>query len=165
VIGSDDQDVSIVAAAARRLSAYARHWFIGGDYAASFGMAISINRKNRVLRAPATNEIGEMPSEGAGRHFRVAVEHPPGKLWWNSLRVHHSPFQRDALILPIFGVIGEYRAISVVWHGFGRAGRSGRVPRLMLSPMNSIVFSALLPIPRSRSLCHEHRRQRFTHPA
>jgi hypothetical protein len=69
VIDSDDQDVSIVAAAcvgidvrfaalfclaaARRLSAYARHWFVGGDYAASFGMALSTNRKNRVLRARA----------------------------------------------------------------------------------------------------------------
>jgi hypothetical protein len=60
------------------------------------------------------SEIIEVSSEGAGRHFRVAVEHPSGKFWWDSLHIHHSPFQRDALILPIFGVIGEYRAISVV---------------------------------------------------
>jgi hypothetical protein len=60
------------------------------------------------------SEISEVSSEDAGRHFRVAVEHPAGKLWWDSLHVHHSPFQRKALILPIFGVIGEYRAISVV---------------------------------------------------
>jgi hypothetical protein len=28
--------------------------------------------------------------------------------------VHHSPFEREALILPIFGVVAEYRAICVV---------------------------------------------------
>lgn len=60
------------------------------------------------------SEIGEVDSEHGGRHFRAAVEHPTGKLWWESLDVHHSPFQQDALVLPIFGVIGEYRAISVV---------------------------------------------------
>ena len=60
------------------------------------------------------SEIGEVPSEGAGRHFRAAVEHPPGNVWWESFLIHHSPFQRDALILPIFGVVSEYRAISVV---------------------------------------------------
>lgn len=59
-------------------------------------------------------EIGEVSSEGHGRHFRAAVEHPSGKFWRDSLHIHDSPFQRDALILPIFGVIGEYRAISVV---------------------------------------------------
>lgn len=59
------------------------------------------------------SEIGEVPSEHGSRHFRVAVEHPAGKSWWDSLHVHHSPFQQNALILPIFGVIGEYREISV----------------------------------------------------
>jgi hypothetical protein len=39
------------------------------------------------------------------------------------------------------------------------------VPRLMLSPMNSTVFSALPGIPCSWSLCDERGRQRFTHPA
>lgn len=38
----------------------------------------------------------------------------------------------------------------LAWLGFGRAGRSGRVPRLVLLRRNSIVFSALLPIPRPR---------------
>jgi hypothetical protein len=28
--------------------------------------------------------------------------------------VHHSPFERNALILPIFGTVSEYRAICVV---------------------------------------------------
>lgn len=60
------------------------------------------------------SEISEVSSEHGGRHFRIAVEHPAGKFWWDNLDVHHSPFQRDALILPIFGVIGQYRAISVV---------------------------------------------------
>jgi hypothetical protein len=60
------------------------------------------------------SEIAEVSSKGHGRHFRVAVAHASGKIWRDSLDIHHSPFQRDALILPIFGVIGEYRAISVV---------------------------------------------------
>jgi hypothetical protein len=60
------------------------------------------------------SEIGDAPSEGPGRHFRGAVDHPPGKLWWDSLPIHHSPFQNNSLIIPIFGVVGEYRAISVV---------------------------------------------------
>jgi hypothetical protein len=29
---------------------------------------------------------------GAGRHFRVAVEHPPGKFLVGEPRIHHSPF-------------------------------------------------------------------------
>jgi YaaC-like protein len=60
------------------------------------------------------SEISEVSSGGGGRHFRVAVDHPQGGVWRDSLPIHHSPFQRDALLLPIFGVVGEYRAISVV---------------------------------------------------
>jgi hypothetical protein len=47
------------------------------------------------------SEIGEVTTD-TGRNFRVAVEHPSGKLSWDALQVHRSPFQRDALILPIF---------------------------------------------------------------
>jgi hypothetical protein len=60
------------------------------------------------------SEIGEVSTDDAGRHFRTAVEHPSEKLWWEKLNIHHSPFQRDALILPIFSVVDEYRAISMV---------------------------------------------------
>jgi hypothetical protein len=73
-----------------------------------------VTKEDIALFPGPISEIGEVPPEGAGRHFRVAVEHPPGKFWWESLRIHHSPFQRDALILPIFGVVNEYRAMSVV---------------------------------------------------
>jgi hypothetical protein len=55
------------------------------------------------------------------------------------------------------------QAIGMAWVRACR--RSGRVPRLMLSPMNSTVFSALPGIPCSWSLCDERGRQRFTHPA
>ena len=34
-------------------------------------------------------------------------------LWWDALPIHHSPFERNALILP-FGVVGEYRSICIV---------------------------------------------------
>ena len=59
-------------------------------------------------------EIGEVASEGGGRHFRVAVDHPGKQFWFEVLKIHHSPFGRQALIQPIFGVIDEYRAICVV---------------------------------------------------
>lgn len=60
------------------------------------------------------SEIAEVPSQDPGRHFRVAVNHAGKETWWDALPVHHSPFERNALILPIFSVVGEYRAISVV---------------------------------------------------
>ena len=44
----------------------------------------------------------------------VAIDHAGKNIWWDALRVHHGPFKRDALILPIFGVVDEYRAVSVV---------------------------------------------------
>jgi hypothetical protein len=60
------------------------------------------------------SEITEVASESPGRHFRVAVGHPGKKVYWEALHVHQSPFERQALIRPIFGVIDEYRAICVV---------------------------------------------------
>lgn len=60
------------------------------------------------------SEIREVPSEGYGRHFRIAVDYDGKDTWWHALKVHHSPFQRQALILPIFGIVDEYRAICMV---------------------------------------------------
>lgn len=60
------------------------------------------------------SEIAEVPSEGPGRAFRVAIDHPSKPIWWDALHVHRSPFERGALIRPIFGAVGEYRAICVV---------------------------------------------------
>jgi hypothetical protein len=59
------------------------------------------------------SEIMEVEPDGPGRHFRVAVNHPVKNSWWDVLNVHHSPFERNALILPIFGGVSEYRAICV----------------------------------------------------
>lgn len=60
------------------------------------------------------SEIMEVAADGAGRNFRVAVDHPGKRIWWEALPVHRSPFQQPALIMPIFGSVGEYRAICVV---------------------------------------------------
>jgi hypothetical protein len=60
------------------------------------------------------SEIMEIRGSGPGHHFRVAVNHPGKRFWFEALPVHHSPFQHDSLILPIFGVVGEYRVICVV---------------------------------------------------
>ena len=66
-----------------------------------------------IFPGPIT-EIGEVNSGGPGRHFRAAVEHSENELWSDPLHIHHSPFQRDSLILPVFGVVDEYRSISLV---------------------------------------------------
>jgi hypothetical protein len=60
------------------------------------------------------SEIVEVASEHSGRQFRVAIDHADKDTWWEALRVHHSPFKRDALILPIFGVVDEFRVICGV---------------------------------------------------
>ncbi len=60
------------------------------------------------------SEIVAVASKDSGGHFRVAVDHTGKDMWWEALKLHHSPFERNALILPIFGVVDEYRAICVV---------------------------------------------------
>lgn len=59
------------------------------------------------------SQIAEVPSKDPGRHFRVAVDATGKDLWWDALPIHHSPFERTALIVPLFGGVGEYRAICV----------------------------------------------------
>ncbi|MBI4917352.1 MAG: hypothetical protein HY825_16050 [Acidobacteria bacterium] len=59
-------------------------------------------------------EIREMESEEPGRHFRVAVEHHADQRWFEVLPVHLSPFAHEALIGPVFGSVGQFRAISTV---------------------------------------------------
>jgi hypothetical protein len=59
------------------------------------------------------SEIAAIPSKQSGRHFRVGVDHTGHDHWWGALKVHHSPFERNALIRPIFGVVDDYRCISV----------------------------------------------------
>lgn len=59
------------------------------------------------------SQISEVASKDPGRHFRVAVDATGKDSWWDALPVHHSPFERTALIVPAFGSIGEYRAICL----------------------------------------------------
>ncbi len=47
--------------------------------------------------------------------YRARVDHPGFEYWHQALPIHHSPFiQNGALILPSFGVVSEYRALSLV---------------------------------------------------
>jgi hypothetical protein len=59
------------------------------------------------------SQISEVASEDPGRHFRVAVNATGKDIWWSALPLHHSPFERTALIAPAFGNVGEYRAICL----------------------------------------------------
>ncbi|GEL75594.1 YaaC family protein [Myxococcus virescens] len=59
------------------------------------------------------SQITEIASKDPGRHFRVAVDTTGKDLWWDALRIHRSPFERTALIVPAFGAVGDYRAICV----------------------------------------------------
>ena len=58
-------------------------------------------------------EIVQVPSGSRARHFRVAIDHPDSDFWWGALDVHQSPFERSALILPLFGCVHQYRAICL----------------------------------------------------
>ncbi|WP_199099497.1 hypothetical protein [Dyella sp. ASV21] len=59
-------------------------------------------------------EITQVASGRNARHFRVAVDHPGAQYWHEVLPLHSSPFQRNALTLPLFGALQEYRATCVV---------------------------------------------------
>jgi hypothetical protein len=59
------------------------------------------------------SEIAEVTSEHPGRYFRAAIDHGGKGVWWEALQLHHSPFKRNTLILPIFETVGEYRAICL----------------------------------------------------
>jgi hypothetical protein len=59
-------------------------------------------------------EITQVPSGRKARHFRVAVDHPDTPDWFRLLPLHNGPFERGALILPLFGSLQEYRATCVV---------------------------------------------------
>jgi hypothetical protein len=59
-------------------------------------------------------EITAIASKESGRQFRASIEHPGHQFWWGALKIHHSPFERSALIRPIFGTIDDFRCISLV---------------------------------------------------
>lgn len=60
------------------------------------------------------SEIAEVDAKGDGRHFRVAVDHLGHPNAWGVLDLHHSPFKRSALLMPVLGDLKEYRATCVV---------------------------------------------------
>jgi hypothetical protein len=66
-----------------------------------------------VVQGPI-RELCEVESKYPGRHFRGAIDHPGKEYWHEALPIHTSPFARHCVILPLFGEITEYRAISVV---------------------------------------------------
>jgi hypothetical protein len=71
--------------------------------------------KDAIARVPGPiTEITEVASKEPGRHFRLAVDHPGKDHWHEVLPVHHSPFTRSSIILPVFGSVGTHRAICVV---------------------------------------------------
>jgi hypothetical protein len=72
--------------------------------------------KEHIAECPGPiSEIIEVRSDyPEARCFRVAVDHPGEKIWWNALKLHHSPFKQHSLIRPIFGEVFEYRAICTV---------------------------------------------------
>lgn len=59
-------------------------------------------------------EITQVASGSHANHFRVAVDHPDASFWYDVLPLHHSPFERSALTLPLFGTLQDYRATCVV---------------------------------------------------
>jgi hypothetical protein len=69
-----------------------------------------LDRDDIALFPGPISEISRIESGRGGRVFRVAIDHTGLDVWWKALSVHHSPFERDALIQPIFGVVTEYRA-------------------------------------------------------
>jgi hypothetical protein len=58
-------------------------------------------------------EISEVQAQ-IGRQFRVTVTHAQGQHWQTALNLHSSPFQRNAFIQPVCGVVKDYRAICFV---------------------------------------------------
>jgi hypothetical protein len=59
-------------------------------------------------------EIAPVRSGTRARLFRAAVDHPDADYWWGALNLHHSPSERVALIMPLFGGVVHYRATCVV---------------------------------------------------
>jgi hypothetical protein len=83
-------------------------------YAVLLDDSARLTKEDIVAFPGPISQITEIPSKDAGRHFRVAVDSRGKDLWWDAIPVHHSPFERTALIVPLFGAVGEYRAICVV---------------------------------------------------
>jgi hypothetical protein len=70
--------------------------------------------KEDIARFPGPiSDIGALPQKAGQRRFRVAIDHEGHDVLWDALTLHHSPFNRAALLLPVFGSIEAYRAICI----------------------------------------------------
>jgi hypothetical protein len=59
------------------------------------------------------SDISALPPKAGMRRFRIAIDHHGHDVWWQALTLHHSPFNRQALLLPVFGSVDAYRAICI----------------------------------------------------
>ncbi|MGY3876740.1 YaaC family protein [Aeromonas enteropelogenes] len=59
------------------------------------------------------DQIEYQTSEYPGLHFKALVKHPEEEYWHGVLKQHRSPYTSSSVIIPIFGSVGEYRAICV----------------------------------------------------
>ncbi|MBI4720124.1 MAG: hypothetical protein HY770_02635 [Chitinivibrionia bacterium] len=82
-------------------------------YAILLDSSARLTKEDIVAFPGPISQITEVASRDPGRHFRVAVDSTGKDVWWDALPIHHSPFTRTALIVPVFGVVGEYRAICI----------------------------------------------------
>jgi hypothetical protein len=60
------------------------------------------------------SEITALPAQSGYRVFRAAVDYQGLKFWWEALSIHRSPFTKQALIMPVFGSVTDFRAICFV---------------------------------------------------
>ena len=58
-------------------------------------------------------QIEYQSSEYPGLHFKALVKHPAEEYWHGVINQHGSPFTGTSVIIPVFGSVGEYRAICV----------------------------------------------------
>lgn len=74
-------------------------------------LSARMNKEDLIWLPASITEITPITSDKWGRHFRARVDHPDHELWWGAVKVHNSPFERNAFIQPIFGSVDEFRAI------------------------------------------------------
>lgn len=59
------------------------------------------------------DQIEYQASDYPGLHFKALVKHPEEEYWHGVLKQHRSPYTSSSVIIPVFGSVGEYRAICV----------------------------------------------------
>lgn len=64
------------------------------------------------INAPLS-EISELKSGTTHKYFRALVDHKGHKYFWSSLKTYSSPYVDQALIVPAFKSVDQYRAINL----------------------------------------------------